>query len=143
MSRFLTRAELYARRGEDEILRLAGAAGTDAVDAAIATAENEAVSYLSSRYGDQLPATPETTPAVLKDKVAALAHRKLPRGSQVAQALLDEAREVLSWLSQVSRGIASLGLTEPTAVKLDRAAPAVLHTAPVHQALDFDFLKGW
>lgn len=142
MSRFLTREELYARRGEGEILRLAGGS-TDAVDAAIAAAEADAVSYLVSRYGDSLPVTPETTPAVLKDKLAILAHRKVPRGGQVAPSLLDEAREVTSWLGQVSRGIASLGLTEPSAVPVDRSAPAVLHTAPAHQVLDFNFLRRW
>jgi phage gp36-like protein len=143
MPRFLAREELYLRRGQEEILRLASGS-VDQVDAAIGQAEDEAASYLLSRYGERLPATPEATPGVLKDKVAVLAHRRLIRGPQVAQSLESEASEAVSWLRSVARGLASLDLPGAAAAPVDRAGPLFLSTSPaLPTALDALTLRNW
>ena len=145
MARFLTRNELYSLRGQDELLRLAGNDETR-VDAAIGQAEDEGVTYLLSRYGDRLPTTPETTPAVLKAKLAVIAHRRLVRGPQVAQSLLDETAEALTWLSRVARGQASLDLPDSADKPLDRAAPGILFSTRTQDdppPLSFETLRRW
>jgi phage gp36-like protein len=145
MGRFLTRDELYSLRGEEEMLRLA--ANDEArVDSAIGQAEDEAVSYVLSRYGDRLPLTPETTPAVLKTKLAVIAHRRLVRGPQVAPSLVDETTDALTWLSRVARGQASLDLPDVAAQAVDRAAPLILATTRNEDdppPLSFETLRKW
>jgi phage gp36-like protein len=144
MARFLTVQELYDRRGESEILRLA-AASVAAVESAIGQAEDEAVSYLLSRYGDQLPTTPADSPGILKDKVAVIAHRRLVRGPQVADSLLRETEEALAWLGKVARGVASLNLPEAAARRVDRSGPGILttrHPDPI-PPLSREALEDW
>jgi phage gp36-like protein len=141
--RFLDIGELYVRRGQAEILRLAGVVDGEPnlprIHAAIEAAEAEAQSYLSTRY-PTLPAAPADTPPVLKNKVAALAHRHLAGSSQVSQALQDDAAEARSWLSRVARGIANLGLEG--APQVDRGTAQVLVTqSNTGSVLTFDTLK--
>jgi phage gp36-like protein len=143
--RFLTREELGALRGEVDLLRLA-ANSEDAITSALGQAEAEASSYLLSRYGDRLPSTPETAPAVLKAKVAALAHRLLSRSPQVAQALIDDAKDARDWFKAVARNQASLDLPDIVAQPVDRANPLILTTPSDPDRpppLDWESLKGW
>lgn len=141
MTRFLTSAELLELRGP-EVSRLSGG-----VEATIATkieeAEAEAVSYLIDRYGAALPASPAQTPAVLKAKVAVIAHRRLVTGSQVSPALLAEHEEALQWLSRAARGLVSLGLAMAPAV--DRSPGAILSNQGPGDppALTWRSLRGW
>lgn len=143
--RFLSTEELYLRRGQDVILRLAGVVDGEPnlarVTAAIEAAEAEAVSYLSARYST-LPESPAAAPAVLKDKVAALAHRHLAGSSQVSQVLQDEAAESRAWLSRVARGTANLGLEGAPEVDRGTAQVLVAQTNP-GTALTFDSLEDW
>ena len=75
MPSFLTLDELYARAGgKARVQRLApqAAGGVDeaAITTAITTAEQEAASYLTTRYPTQLPTAPGGAPDVLKSAVA-------------------------------------------------------------------------
>jgi phage gp36-like protein len=147
--RFLTREELYLRRGQDEVLRLAGRVDGEPalarIDAAIDAAEAEAVSYLLGRYSNALPTMPAATPPVLKDKVATLAHRHLAGMAgalQVAPTLQAEADAARAWLSLVSRGVAQLDL--PGQPPVDRTTARVLvSTDRRRSALTFEDLEGW
>ncbi len=145
--RYLTVDELYTRRGQPEMLRLAGIVDGEPnlpkITSAIGSAEAEATSYLSGRYSaEQLPATPESAPDVLKDMVAVLAHRRLAGSVQVAAALEAEAVEARSWLSRAARGIVSLGLASQPPV--DRGAAQILVTqSNTGTALTFSGLEDW
>jgi phage gp36-like protein len=146
---FLLLEELYVRRGQAECLRLAGSiAGAGEpnlprIAAAIAAAEAEAVSYLTARYpAEQLPATPEACPGVLKDKVAVLAHRHLAGAVQVAPALEAEAAEARTWLRAVARGTANLGLQGQPQVDRGTARVLLAQTNP-GTALTFGTLEDW
>jgi phage gp36-like protein len=126
MPRFLTRQELIDRRGQDELLRLAG--GVEAtLDEAVLQAEALAVSYLLVRYRQTLPTEPATTPEVLKAAVAVFAHRKLVTAGQPSPALDQEAAQSLAWLRDVARGAAALDL--PDAPPQDDTTPAILSNA--------------
>jgi phage gp36-like protein len=145
--RFLALADLYARRGQAEMLRLAGNVDGEPnlarIISAIGSAEAEALSYLTSRYTeDQLPVTPETTPDVLKDTVATLAHRRLAGSVQVAPALETEATEARAWLSRAARGIVNLGLSSQPQVDRGTAQILVTQTNPGTN-LTFDTLEDW
>lgn len=141
MTRFLTAAELLQLRGS-EISRLSGG-DESTVLSKIEEAEAEAVSYLIDRYGAALPASPATTPSVLKTKVAAIAHRRLVTGSQVSPALLAEHEDAVQWLSRAARGVVSLGLLAAPAV--DRAPAALLtNEGPGDPPpITWQSLKGW
>lgn len=140
----LTREELYQLRGEDEILRLARG-DVDVIDARMLAAEQEAISYLSTRYGNQLPSLPEEIPAVLKEKVAVLAHRKLATGAQVAPALVAEEQQALSWLSRASRGLVDIGLPSRPPADSTTALPLVTkpRRGPSTPGLTLENLEGW
>lgn len=140
----LTRDELYQLRGEDEILRLARGE-VAIVEARLLAAEQEALSYLSPRYGSQLPSSPEGTPAVVKEKVAALAHRKLAAGAQVAPALLAEEQQALSWLARAARGLVDIGLPSRPAVDRTDGVPLVAQPrrGPSTPGLTLGNLEDW
>lgn len=144
MARFLEVQELYDRRTEAEMLRLAGGS-VEAVETAIASAEAEAVSYLLNRYGDRLPASPGVTPGILKDKVSVIAHRRLARGPQIAPALQAEYDEAVKWLGAVARGLASLGLPEAVAPQVDRSEALFLtnETPDEPPPLSWGILRKW
>jgi len=144
--RFLTRAEFLERRGETEILRLAGSVNGvpnhARVDAAIVAAEAEGVSYLLGRYGTVLPAAPGDTPGVLKDKLAVIAHRQLATGSyQVANALEADVKDARDWLLRAARGLVDLGIA--TAPQVDQGGAQILVSQPNPRcrALTFETLK--
>jgi phage gp36-like protein len=144
--RFLTPEELYLRRGQDEILRLAGVVDGEPnlarLGAAIEAAEAEAVSYLLGRYAEALPVAPDSTPGVLKDKVSVLAHRHLAGSVQVAPTLQAEAEEARAWLSRVSRGVAHLDLGGRPPV--DRGTAGIHVTqSNTGTALTFGDLEEW
>jgi len=112
---YLTIDELYARKGgPDRVVRLAGGEPTDAlrrIEQAKATAEAEARSYLEARFGTLLDSwTVETTPAVLKDKVATatLYHLVENTHDQIAQPLVDAYLLILEWYRAVAAGRADL-----------------------------------
>lgn len=135
MSRLVDRTYLESRWGTDRVAAIAATAvGADAdpgdadasVEAAIATAESQALSYLTSRYADgDLPSTPETTPSVLKQNVADLAIYDLERSFQMPADDVVRARlDAISWLKSVSVGRADLGLS--AAPPSDSSRPDVL-----------------
>jgi phage gp36-like protein len=138
MPRCLTRSELYAQRGQDEILRLAGGSET-AVDEAITAAEAEAVSYIIGRYRQTLPTLPGATPPVLKAKVAVLAHRRLSR--QPSPSLETEAKDAITWLRDVAAGRASLDLAE--APPVDNTSPSALISSPTGPGMRREDLEDW
>jgi phage gp36-like protein len=138
--RYLNPAELLALRGEAEILRLAAPGGEPALFAAIEQAEAEATSYLLARYR-ALPSEPATTPAILKSKVAVLAHRKLLAGGQPSPSLETESQQALTWLRDVARGAASLDLA--AAPPVDNTAPTIAATGPAGPGLRLQDLESW
>src|SRR5436190_3873668 len=122
MSRLIDRTYLDTRWGTDRVAAVAATAvGADAdpgdadaaVEAAIATAESQALSYLTSRYADgDLPSAPAGTPSVLKQNVADLAIYDLERSFQMPADDVVRARlDAISWLKAVSLGRADLGLS--------------------------------
>jgi phage gp36-like protein len=141
LTRYLTPAELLALRGEAEILRLAGPGGEPALRAAIDQAESEATSYLLARYRTALPTDPSTTPAILKSKVATLAHRKLLTAGQPSPALDTESQQALTWLRDVARGAASLDL--PLSPPVDNTAPTIAAAGPTCPGLRLEDLESW
>jgi phage gp36-like protein len=140
-SRYLNPAELLALRGEAEILRLAGPGGEPALQGAIEQAEAEATSYLLGRYRSALPSDPSTTPAILKSKVAVLAHRKLLAGGQPSPSLETESQQALTWLRDVARGAASLDL--PSSPPVDNTNPSIAATSPTCPGLRLQDLETW
>ena len=141
MSRYLTPAELLVLRGEAEILRLAGPGGEPALQSAIDQAEAEATSYLLGRYRAALPVDPASTPAILKSKVATLAHRKLLTAGQPSPTLETESQQALTWLRDVSRGAASLDLAQ--APPVDNTTPTINATGPTCPGLRLQDLESW
>ena len=139
--RYLTCAELFALRGEAELLRLAGPEGRPAINKAIEQAEAEATSYLLGRYRSALPTAPSGSPSILKAKVAVLAHRRLIAGGQPSPALEAEAQQALTWLCDVARGAASLDL--PSAPPADNTTPTVAAITPTGPGLRLQDLEGW
>jgi phage gp36-like protein len=128
--RFLTRTELDERWGAPRLLDLVrvGDGGHDEarIDQALTDAEAEAVSYLSGRYPDQLPTTPDATPPVLKARVADLALHQLRRltGHRASDQELDAYLGAVRWLRDVQAGRANLDL--PGAPAADRTRGDVL-----------------
>ena len=127
--RFLTLDELFTIAGQDRVFRLApndAKLRKRAIEAAKSQAENEAVSWLLDRYGEDLPTTPALTPQVLKEKLTDAALYKLAAARQdvVPTELKDRYDAVVSWLRAVSNGRASLGLQTRPAV--DVGTPALL-----------------
>ncbi len=142
MPRFLTRDEFFARKGEARVTAYAGG-DLAVVDAAIDRAEAEAVARLVPRYGDKLPTNPASTPDVLKDQVADIAlERVLDGHDQVAPNVTDAARTARTFLRDVGRGQADLGL--PDQPDVDVTTPAILVTKPASEAaLTLQSLKDW
>lgn len=132
MSRFIDSAVLKSTWSATEVERLATAIAGDPAGAAaeigkaIDAAEATALSMLLARYPDEkLPATPETTPAVLQRRVADVAMYELARHfHQVAPALERAYTDALGWFRAVAANRADLGLAEAPAV--DRSAPDIL-----------------
>jgi phage gp36-like protein len=138
LPRYLTLAELYAQRGQDEILRLAGGSEA-AAEAAITAAEAEVTSYLLGRYRQTLPTLPGAAPDVLKAKVAVLAHRHLTR--QPSPSLEAEHSQALTWLRDVAAGRASLDLA--AAPPADNTAPNAAASSPHCPGMRLQDLEGW
>ena len=145
--RFISRAELFALRGEERVARWSGSPAGEpdlaAIDAAILSAEAEASSYLLGRYGNSLPTDPTGTPQVLKDKLADIVGYKLQaKWDQVSQAVRDSYTDATRWLQAVARGAADLGLAGAPAV--DVSTPAVLATKVAADAgLTLSTLEDW
>lgn len=135
MGRFITAAELKDLRGADQVERLAalhpgGTTSTSAaIERAIAGAEGEVLSLLLPRYrsggSDKLPTTAETTPGVLKDKLADVVLYHLARPANRISEILQRSYELaLKWFMLVGRGGADIGLSETPAV--DSSAPGFI-----------------
>ena len=146
---WLTEAELQARWAPAVINRLAERATAEetaaAIAQAIASAEAAAREMLLERYGpEHLPATPETTPAGLKDLVADLVPLRLAQSSgfdHMSDDLVGATERALLRLRSIARGQADLGLSSHPEV--DQSADMPLGSRPREPAVTRETLRSW
>ncbi len=129
MGRFLTLAEFLARKGEERVARLSDS--QEEQEAAIARAEEEAASYLATRYPTQLPTAPAATPETLKASVADAAFYYLATDNkdQISEKDADGYKRSVAYWKDVARGAAILNL--PSRPAVDVSAPEVHATRGV------------
>lgn len=147
----LTVQELLDLRGQ-RILQLAdrdgdGAPDEGTVTAAIVSAELEAREILLTRFRpEELPSTPETTPANLKDAIADLVpyHLLKGTGAQISEATLRQYELAKSRLRTMAQGGLSVG-TLPGSPASDVSRPTVraVGTRPAADRISLESLKEW
>ena len=146
---WLTEAELRARWAPARIDRLAERATAEetvaAIAQAIASAEAAAREVLLERYGaEHLPATPEATPAGLKDLVADLVPLRLAQSSgfdHMPDDLVGATERALQRLRSIARGQADLDLASRPEV--DRSTDMPLGSRPREPAITRETLRSW